>query len=46
MALGEVVGGGTSVEVVMAEGMEGERERMIMVERKKKTGNNLVFFLS
>jgi len=44
VALGEVVGGGTSVEVVMAEGMEGERERMIMVERKKKTGNNLVFF--
>jgi hypothetical protein len=38
VALGEVVGGGTSVEVVMAEGLEGERERMIMVERKKKQG--------
>jgi len=38
VALGEVVGGGTSVKVVMAEGMEGERERMIMVGRKKKQG--------
>lgn len=43
MALNEVIGGETSVEVVIDEGMErGGRERMIMVERKK-IGNNLVF---
>jgi hypothetical protein len=45
VALGEVVGGGTSVEVVMAEGMEGERERMIMVERKKNREQSSFFFI-
>lgn len=46
MALNEVIGGETSVEVVIAEGMErGGRERMIMVERKKNREQSSFFYL-